>query len=157
MERAVPHLTRTNVRWLFDNGASSSGSHTQDEPFLITLGSPFGFSVSAAISPPAALWEKPWKAYSLFLNGLHHYMSGKNTCQETNVHKMSTKMERGFDNFLLGPRMQPTIYKWGNRGNRRLHQPLEYIWNLTTILHHLGFGLYTELLWCGCNLKSIKK
>lgn len=66
----------------FGNGASRSGAHTQECPFLVALGSPLGRCFSAAITAPAALWEKRETAYSLFLNGLSQYSVKVSVCQE---------------------------------------------------------------------------
>ena len=46
--------------------------------FLLALGSPFSHTFSAAISPPAALFERSGKTYSLFLNGLTCHILHRN-------------------------------------------------------------------------------
>ena len=46
--------------------------------FLLALGSPFSHTFSAAISPPAALFERSGKTYSLFLNGLTYHILHRN-------------------------------------------------------------------------------
>jgi hypothetical protein len=55
----------------------------------LALGSPFGFTLSAAIPPPATLWKKGGKIYSLFLIGLQYFSTLKMLCQGSisrNIH-----------------------------------------------------------------------
>ncbi len=68
--RPRPLFTYRHTR-IVVNGEVRSVSHTPaDAPFLLALGSPFGLTLSAALTPSAALWGKGGGAYSLFLIGL---------------------------------------------------------------------------------------
>jgi hypothetical protein len=65
----------------FAYGGSSPAHILRIASVPLALGSPFSLTLSAAITPPAALCKKGGNTYSLFLIGLVYFSTLKILCQ----------------------------------------------------------------------------